>query len=291
MGHEWKTPLHTIRGYGQLLLEQLDGPLNPEQVQDVETILEAATHLMDLVDNLLHFNAAAEETEVRRPEPVDLATLTRQAWNHLRPFTRAKQLEFACEVPQPLVVMGNPLQIRQVIINLLGNAVKYTPAGRITVRGGHHQGTRPEVVWQVEDTGIGIDPAQQPHIFEPFHRGGGRRPGVEGLGLGLTVVRRFVEAHGGRIEVHSRPGEGSRFSVYWPAPASEEVWDEHDAHLAGRGRREFGAPVGEVPDGQGLPGGAGRGRPDDLAALSGSGTRPGPPRRADAGDGRLDGAE
>lgn len=98
MGHEWKTPLHSIRGYCQLLLEQIDGPLNAEQIQDVEAILRAATHLIDLVDNLLHFNATADETAVANPEPVDLTALTGRRGTTFGPWhgTRAWPFRWSC---------------------------------------------------------------------------------------------------------------------------------------------------------------------------------------------------
>lgn len=213
MGHEWKTPLHALRGYAQLLLEEVDGPLNPAQRADVEAMLAAGNHLLDLIDNLLHYIKAEHAEEPNHLEPLDLAVLAREAWEHVRPAALAKGLALHDELPPGLPVLGDRTRLKQTLINLLSNAVKYTDAGSVTLRGGLDAA---ETWVSVADTGPGIPVGLQEDVFLPFRRGAELRRSADGLGLGLAVVRFHVAAHGGSVTLDSEPGRGSVFTVRLP---------------------------------------------------------------------------
>lgn len=213
MGHEWKTPLHALRGYAQLLLEQVDGSLNSAQRADVEAMLAAGNHLLDLIDNLLHYIKAEHAEEPNHLERLDLAGLAREAWEHVRPAALAKGLALDDELPPELPVLGDRTRLKQTLINLLSNAVKYTEAGSVTLRGGAGAA---ETWLSVADTGPGIPEGLQEDVFLPFRRGAEFRRSADGLGLGLAVVRFYVAAHGGSVTLDSAPGRGSVFTVRLP---------------------------------------------------------------------------
>lgn len=227
MSHEWKTPLHALRGYAQLLLEEVDGPLTEAQREDVEAMLASANHLLDLIENILHFIKSEHDEAPNHVETFDLVALARQAWDHVRPAARTRHIVFHDEMPDALYIQGDRTRLRQVFINLIGNAVQYTTAGSITLRGGRNGDGK---VWlSVIDTGIGIPADQLETIFEPFERvrnhgassarnGSADKPAgrMEGIGLGLTVAKRYVDLHGGEISVTSVLGKGSTFTVTLP---------------------------------------------------------------------------
>lgn len=214
MGHEWKTPLHALRGYAQLLLEEVDGPLNAKQREDIEAMLAAGNHLLDLIENILHFIQSNYDEGPNHIESLNIASLARQAWDHVRPAARARCIAFIDELPENILIQGDRTRLRQVFINLLGNAVQYTDSGTVTMRAGQID---ERVQISIIDTGIGIDPDLTHTIFEPFQRVGRRlsKPS-EGLGLGLTVAKRYVTAHAGQIDVTSKPGIGSDFTITLP---------------------------------------------------------------------------
>lgn len=254
MSHEWKTPLHALRGYAQLLLTEVDGPLTKAQRDDVEAMLAAANHLLDLIENILHFIQSQYDEAPNHVELLDLTALARQAWDHVRPAARTRQLVLIDELPATMLLRGDRTRLRQVLINLIGNAVKYTPRGHITLRGGRDAD---DTVWlSITDSGPGIPLSLQETIFEPFERirqprrktavNNSPAPSMntsmnrsvqtgrtDGLGLGLTVAQRYVHLHGGTITVTSAPGEGSSFTIVLPAaaPAMAATPPESTVHV------------------------------------------------------------
>lgn len=228
MSHEWKTPLHSLRGYAQLLLEEVDGPLNPAQREDVEAMLASANHLLALIENILHFIQSEHDETMNYIESLDLARLARQTWHHVRPAARDRAITHYDKLPNTLYMEGDRTRLRQVLINLIGNAVQYTPSGSVTLQGGKTQHT----VWlRIEDTGIGIPPDLLNVICEPFQRVNpqrapddknassartAQRVRMEGLGLGLTVAQRYIELHHGTITIQSKPGEGTACTIELP---------------------------------------------------------------------------
>ncbi len=251
IGHELKTPLHSVRGYCQILLEELDGPITGEQRADIEAVLAAGNHLLALIDNILHFSASGEEllhvTELSLPE------LLQQAAHQVKPLAHRKGLEVNVNPGDCRLVQADETKLKQILINLLHNAVKYTNSGSVTLSA-RKVGAGFEI--RVLDTGPGIPDEEKEWIFEPFERM--ERVGSEelkGLGLGLAIVKGYVQAHGGSVRVGDAPeGGGACFELYFPETPviDRERWDwkVEDPH---RGRRSGSPPsTGQVLDGQGL---------------------------------------
>ncbi|MDR7417844.1 MAG: HAMP domain-containing sensor histidine kinase [Armatimonadota bacterium] len=220
MSHELKTPLHAIRAYAQLLLEGIDGPLREEQREDVESILAAGDHLLHLIEGILRYSALEAGAVVPQISPVRAAAVVDQARMTVAHLARAKRLPITTQVDGDLTVRADETMLRQILINLLHNAIKYTAEGQITLttaaRNGH-------VLFAVSDTGSGIAPGHEHEVFEPFRRAGhpGRRE-IDGIGLGLAVAKRYVEQQGGRIWFETAAGGGTTFYVTLPAGDAHE---------------------------------------------------------------------
>ena len=208
MGHELKTPLHAIRGFSQLLLEGIDGPLTPKQREDVESILASGDHLLELIDNLLRFSKLEAGEERLHLEEVDPATIAAEVAQAFERFAREKGLELRLHV-NPMRIQADGTKLRQILMNLVSNAVKYTKRGTVEIAAEARDGN---VLFVVADTGPGIPPQDQERIFEPFTQlDSSSTRETMGLGLGLAIVKKYVELHGGRVWLESAPGEGSRF--------------------------------------------------------------------------------
>ncbi|BAS26023.1 sensor histidine kinase [Limnochorda pilosa] len=244
MGHELKTPLHSVRGYAQLLLRESDGRLTRSQREDTEAILQAGDHLLELIDNILFFNRTGEDREPLHLEPVELVELVGRAWDHVRFLAERRSVRLRLLAPRRVRVMADRTKLRQVMINLLHNAVKFTRHGVVQVR--LEPGASVTVV-EVSDTGKGLEPGNEEKVFDPFVQlGGQEEPGQEGIGLGLAVVRRFVQLHGGRVWAESgnriaeRDGrQGATFVVELPTSGpqlSDDLPEEAELHAhSGRG--------------------------------------------------------
>jgi signal transduction histidine kinase/CheY-like chemotaxis protein len=210
MTHELRTPLNSILGYAQVLLRD-------ERVQPlrgaVSTIHRSGEHLVSLIDGMLDLARIEAGRLQLDPGPVPLREFLDDLVMMVQPQAQAKGLHFVLETHGrlPAHVHADAKRLRQILINLLANAVKFTDAGRVTLRVEY----RMEVArFEVIDTGIGIEPVDLMRIFLPFERSGaGRRTQVPGTGLGLTITRLLTELMGGDISVDSRPGHGSRFTV------------------------------------------------------------------------------
>jgi len=215
MGHELKTPLHAIRGYSQLLLEGIDGPLTPAQREDLENILKSGDHLRALIDNVLQFSKLESGEEEIHPSLVEVEPLIEEALQNVKLLAREKEIQVLTQ-PNGIKLYADETKLKQILINLLSNALKYTSRGRVEVVARQGQG---EILFTVRDTGIGIPKEHHEKIFEPFTQidSSSTRPWV-GIGLGLSIVKRYVEMHGGRIWVESSPGRGSAFHFTIPEP-------------------------------------------------------------------------
>lgn len=214
MSHELKTPLHAIRAYAQLLLEGIDGPLTEAQRRDLEALLAAGDHLLHLIEGILRYSALEAGEIAPQIARVDAAAVVEQARQNVAHLARSRGLPIEVRVDGRLTVRADETMLRQVLINLLHNAIKYTAEGRITITTVAHNG---QVEFAVADTGTGIPPGYENEVFEPFRRAGypGRRE-TDGIGLGLAVARRYVEQHGGRIWFEARPGGGTVFRFTIP---------------------------------------------------------------------------
>ena len=213
MGHELKTPLHAIRGYAQLLLEGIDGPVTPEQREDLENILRSSDHLRALIDNVLQFSKLEAGEEEVHPTVIPLDGLLEEALQNVKVLARERGIDVQVEA-KGLYVWADETKLKQILINLLSNALKYTSEGHIHVTA-EPQGE--EILFAVRDTGIGIPPEDQAKIFEPFTQlDSSSTRAWGGIGLGLSIVKKYVEMHGGRIWVESTPGKGSTFYFTLP---------------------------------------------------------------------------
>jgi PAS domain S-box-containing protein len=219
LSHELRTPLHSILGYTELLIDGVAEPLGEKSMRFVKAIRASALHQAELVDDIL---SIARPGRSRQFSPADLVVedVVLECVAMISERARANGLRLLVEVPAGTRIFTDRAKLSQILINLLGNAVKFTQHGEVTIAV-QDEGER--ITFEVCDTGCGIAPSELPHIFEPFWQGsaGELRGGREGTGLGLSLVRRLVGVLGGEVEVESREREGSTFRVVLPA-----VWSE-----------------------------------------------------------------
>jgi PAS domain S-box-containing protein len=221
MSHELRTPMHTIIGFSELLGEELKGPLNSDQKRFVDHIHKDSLHLLDLINDILDLSKIeAGRLELRR-EVFDAPVAIEEVLASIRPQGSAKsiQIESRLEVSTP--IEADRVRFKQVLFNLLSNAMKFTPEGGSVVVAGAVRGASLEI--SVMDTGIGIPSEEHESVFDKFYQVSATTKGVrEGTGLGLAITRRLIEAHGGKIWVESEPGKGSTFTFLLPMTARQE---------------------------------------------------------------------
>jgi signal transduction histidine kinase len=215
MSHELKTPLHVILGNAELLLAR--GDLGDEQRNRIEAAMLSGRHLLGLVEALLdQGKLSSGRTLELSPRLVELDPLLAQIEIMLRQTAVARGLRLRIErdPSAPDRIRADPLRLRQVLLNLLDNGLKYTDSGEVgllvTV------GEPGELRFEVHDTGPGIPPGEQDRLFEPFYRGATSTNASGGVGLGLSIARALVTAMGGRLDLWSELGKGSRFLITLP---------------------------------------------------------------------------
>ena len=215
MSHEIRTPLNSIVGFTGILLKGLAGPTTDEQQKQLGLVRDSARRLLALVNDFLDLSRLDAGRLALQQAPFDFATVVAEVLTELRPAAEAKQLDLrqtGAAAPCPLV--GDRHRTRQILCNLVDNAVEFTERGEVEVSVRTEAG---RLVVAVRDTGIGIRPDQLPHLFEAFRQldtSAHRRH--EGTGLGLHLSRRLLEALGGTISVASQPGVGSTFTFAIP---------------------------------------------------------------------------
>jgi heavy metal sensor kinase len=216
LAHELRTPLAALRGDIELAMLKSSAA---EDVQRLGGQLEEIDRLKGLIDRVLLL-ARAEGGEIPLAlGPVNLGPLAASLVEQLEPIAQAKGVTLQCEQADSALVEGDAEWLKRVVLNLLDNAIKFTPAGGRIVVAVSSASTEGRLT--VRDTGVGIDPSVAPHIFEPFFRADpARSSNVEGAGLGLSLVKWVVDRHRGRIELESRPGQGSTFTVSLPLARS-----------------------------------------------------------------------
>lgn len=215
MSHELRTPLHTIMGFSELLGEEGEGSLNSKQKRYLQHIREDSQHLLGLINDILDLSRIEAGVMSLRIEHISLADAVSDAVNAIGPNAAMKSLALESLDIFAGLVSVDPMRLKEVFYNLLGNAVKFTPeGGKITVQT-VEDGRFVRVM--IADTGIGIPPDQLEQVFEKFYQVGYATSGVrEGTGLGLAICKRLIEMHGGSIEIESDLGCGSRF--YFTVP-------------------------------------------------------------------------
>ena len=225
MSHELRTPMNAIIGFSEVLREQMFGELNDRQLGYVDDVLEAGKHLLSLINDVLDLaKIEAGRMELELSEVAIEEVLRSAVSMHAERATRA-QVELSLTTkPEEMTISADTRRVRQIVFNLVSNAIKFTPAhGRVDVSATRHDG---QVEITVADTGPGIAPEELETIFEEFEQAtDGKR--AEGTGLGLPLSRKLVELHGGRLWVESAAGTGSTFRFTLPVgttePASVEV--------------------------------------------------------------------
>ena len=215
MSHELRTPLNAIIGFSEILAEKMFGDVNEKQTEYLQDILESGRHLLSLINDILDLSKIeAGRMELELSE-FDLPQAIENALILVRERASRRGIRLASTVdPRLGMIGGDERKVKQVLLNLLSNALKFTPeGGRIDVGARVHDGAA-EV--SVADTGIGIAPEDQAAVFEEFRQVGTADKKAEGTGLGLALSRKFIELHGGRIWVRSEIGAGSTFTFTLP---------------------------------------------------------------------------
>ena len=219
LGHEVRTPITGVMGMSELLL---DGPLDPSQRRKAEAIRQAGDHLLRLLDDALDIARIEAGRLLLDPQPFEVRVLVAEVCALHAPLARRRGLAFVESVAAgvPSRVHGDPLRIRQVLFNLLGNAMKFTQDGEVGLRV-YTRATSPGMLFMaVHDTGPGLRRAQRARMFGRYEQGGdaGTARRHRGSGLGLAISQELAAAMGGRIHVESAPGRGTRFIVALPLP-------------------------------------------------------------------------
>jgi two-component system, chemotaxis family, CheB/CheR fusion protein len=213
LSHEFRTPLNAILGYADLL--QFVGPLSEDQAVKVERIKAGGWHLAAMIEEILSFAKLDSGQEVVRPETLDARLIARDAGALVEPSANAKSLAVVVDLPdEPLELTTDVDKARQVLVNLCGNAVKYTEKGEVRLQ---LRGEAARVVFGVSDTGKGIAPEHHGRIFERFWQvDGASTRAAGGLGIGLSAAREYARLLGGDVTVESAPGSGSTFRFWLP---------------------------------------------------------------------------
>ena len=217
MSHELRTPLNAVMGFSDLFRHEMLGPLgNPKYREFAEDIHQSGKHLLDIVNNILDLTKIDTGKLELAHDDVDVATLMDFCGKMVADLARSADV--ALEIVPPtgaLNVHGDPIRLRQILLNLLSNAIKFTPAGGCVSLAGEQVGD--ELVLQVTDTGIGMSAEETAKVMQPFYQvDNSTTRRYQGTGLGLPLTKSLVELHGGRIEIESAPGAGTRVTIHLP---------------------------------------------------------------------------
>ncbi|HET8695276.1 MAG TPA: ATP-binding protein [Aquabacterium sp.] len=215
MSHELRTPLNAVLGFAQLLRLDRQHPLTDGQRSKVELIERAGGHLLGVISDVLDLSRIDSGSLPLSIEPVLVSHVLDEAVSMVGAgASEAGVILVPPQAPRGLTVFADRLRLRQILVNLLTNAIKYNRrGGRVMVS---VWSEADQVAVEVSDTGRGLSPEQCEHLFEPFNRLGAENTGIEGTGIGLVIVRRLLELMQGRIEVSSKLGVGTRFVVHLP---------------------------------------------------------------------------
>jgi signal transduction histidine kinase/DNA-binding response OmpR family regulator len=229
MSHELRTPLNSIIGFSRVILKGIDGPVTNLQEQDLNAIYNSGQHLLRLINDILDLSKIDAGKMELAFDDVNLAELLESVIPTIGGLIKDKPIKLVKEIsPDIPILRADAMRIRQVMINLLSNASKFTEQGSITISANVEIGTnnQPEAIVRVIDTGLGIAPEDQEKLFQPFSQVDSsptRKTG--GTGLGLSISRRLIELHGGKIDVISEPNQGSTF--FFTLPLQKIKDNEH----------------------------------------------------------------
>ncbi|MHB1390045.1 MAG: PAS domain-containing sensor histidine kinase [Thermoleophilia bacterium] len=236
MSHELRTPLNSIIGFSKLILDGLDGEISDEQRHDIDIVHTNGHELLRLIDDLLNLAKIEAGRVTLFREPVVCGDLVRDVVTSLGATASEKGLSLVIDLADDIRMIDADIgKLRQILVNLVGNAIKFTEAGTITVA---IEQTPSDTVFSVRDSGPGLSPEAMAQIFDRFHQ---VQPGMAergGVGLGLTISKRFVEMHGGKIWVESEVGAGSTFLFSIPGRLGPRA--ETEAPVVGEGEAGSG---------------------------------------------------
>lgn len=218
VSHELRSPLNAILGFADVLMNEVDGELTPSAREGVEQIKGSGERLLELISDILEFSALESGQLRLKCAIVDIANATSSVVRELAVTVRGKPVVLRLEAPAPVMAYVDPRRFRQIVQNLVGNALKFTQSGQVVVS-----------VWSdlsrshvsVADTGPGIRAEDQQRIFLEYQQSRDESRKTRGSGLGLAITRRLVELHGGKVVLASELGRGSVFSVDFPCTAPE----------------------------------------------------------------------
>jgi signal transduction histidine kinase len=231
--HELNTPLTVVLGMIDLWKMSQGQSASAQERQWVDRIAAAAARLSRTVERMLKLVRNREFAQALEAEPLELRPTIKRVVDELSPYLELRQQKVTIDIdPDAGWFEADPTKIADVLINLLANAVKFTPdGGTIRVRASAEPNAADEIRVEISDQGLGVAPGDQQHLFEPFftgfdtlrHSSGEYQYGKRGIGLGLCLVKTFVQLHGGRVEVSSTPGVGSTFAFVLPRSQSNRV--------------------------------------------------------------------
>lgn len=231
MSHELRTPLNGILGFAELLLTDKEKPLSPEQVRNANIIHDSGKHLNALIDDILDISMIETGRLAINLETISFRDTLEESLVVISTMAKNRKIQLfnATDSSLPHLVFADPLRLRQIVINLISNAVKYSPTGSLVTVS--ITNTAAKILFSVKDNGSGIAEENLTLIFEPFTRLEDKKNEVDGIGIGLSITRKLVEQMHGRIIVESIVGEGSTFSIELAEvqPASEMIQAEKDA--------------------------------------------------------------
>ncbi|HST63542.1 MAG TPA: GAF domain-containing sensor histidine kinase [Longimicrobium sp.] len=242
ISHEFRTPLTAVQGFADMLLEEVAGPVNEAQRHQLGRIRAASDHLLGLIEEILTYASQQTGRSELGLKEVDLGALVREAAALMEPVALTKKLRFVIDVPgAPVPFRTDPGKLRQIVLNLAANAVKFTPAGEVRVELATEAGG---ALVRVRDTGIGIASEDAERVFAPFAQVDESNQRAGGTGLGLAVTRQLAGLLGGEVVLEAAPEGGSVFSVWLPVlvpgedvPALQGPAEMSKSEQRTRGRR------------------------------------------------------
>jgi signal transduction histidine kinase len=217
VSYELRTPLNAIIGFAEILANQYFGELSPRQLEYSRGILDSSHRLMSLINDILDLATIEAGYMTLERQQIDIHAMMSSIVTLARERARNQNLTLSFDCPDDIgMLMGDERRLKQALFNLISNALKFTPGGGNITLSAHREGN--EVALSVADTGVGVPREDQARIFEKFERGNPQAR-QSGPGLGLSLVKSFIELHGGRIELSSTPGSGTTITCYLAAPA------------------------------------------------------------------------
>jgi signal transduction histidine kinase len=222
MSHELRTPLNAILGYTELILDGIYGDAPDKMRSVMERVQSNGKHLLGLINDVLDLSKIEAGQLTLSIQDYSIKDVVHGVYSAVEPLASSKKLDFKIELPPNLPpARGDDRRLTQVLLNLVGNAIKFTDAGEVAVKAAASNGS---VTISVRDTGPGIAEADQEKIFEEFQQSDSTKTKAKGgTGLGLSIAKRIIEMHGGRLWVESSLGEGSTFSFTVPLRVEHQV--------------------------------------------------------------------